>query len=46
MRPSDTDSGGELYECFECGRRVEDPETKKCEDCSGQLRNLGKPRDL
>ncbi|MXR50955.1 rubrerythrin-like domain-containing protein [Halovenus sp. WSH3] len=46
MRPADTAPEGELYECFDCGRRVEDPETARCEGCGGRLRNLGKPRDL
>ena len=46
MRPADTESSVELYECFECGSRVEDPGTPKCEDCGGELRHLGRPRDL
>ncbi|WP_336326051.1 rubrerythrin-like domain-containing protein [Halovenus sp. HT40] len=46
MRPLDTEPEAELYECFDCGRRVEGPETKRCDGCGGQLRNLGKPRDL
>ncbi|WP_436901546.1 rubrerythrin-like domain-containing protein [Halovenus halobia] len=46
MRPTDTDSDVEVYECFDCGRRVEDPGTTECEECGGELHNLSKPRDL
>ncbi|MDZ7700805.1 MAG: rubrerythrin-like domain-containing protein [Halobacteriales archaeon] len=35
-----------LHECFTCGRRVRDPDTRECSSCGGQLRNLSRPRDL
>ncbi|MES3160429.1 MAG: rubrerythrin-like domain-containing protein [Halorubrum sp.] len=43
MRPNCTDDGEELYECFECGTRSEAP--GRCE-CGGELRHLGRSRDL
>jgi rRNA maturation endonuclease Nob1 len=46
MRPNQTEEGGDLYECFDCGKRFEDPETTMCDDCGGALRNLGRSRDL
>jgi DNA-directed RNA polymerase subunit RPC12/RpoP len=46
MRPGDTDNGEQIYECFECGRRATQQENRKCPRCSGELRHLGRPRDL
>lgn len=46
MRPSDTDTGEELYECFDCGRRMSDADSRVCEYCGGKIRHLGRPRDL
>lgn len=46
MRPSKSIEGKELYECFECGARVKQPETRVCETCGGKLQNIGQSRDL
>ncbi|WP_152421915.1 rubrerythrin-like domain-containing protein [Halorubrum saccharovorum] len=43
MRPESEHTGRELYECFECGERYERGGT--CE-CGGELRHLGRSRDL
>ncbi|MFC7187456.1 rubrerythrin-like domain-containing protein [Halorubrum yunnanense] len=43
MRPESDSHGRELYECFECGARMESGGT--C-DCGGELRHLGRSRDL
>jgi|AntRauTorcE11897_2_1112592.scaffolds.fasta_scaffold00007_16 hypothetical protein len=43
MRPQSEIDGQELYECFECGERTESG--GMCE-CGGQLRHLGRSRDL
>lgn len=46
MRPSDTEKGTSIYECFECGRRLSEGESRECPHCGGDLRHLGRPRDL
>lgn len=46
MRPNDNQDGAELYECFDCGARLESAGGATCADCGGALRNLGVPRDL
>ncbi|PSP27136.1 hypothetical protein BRC65_07560 [Halobacteriales archaeon QH_2_65_14] len=46
MRPKDVESGKELYECLECGERVEAPETKVCDSCGSRMKHIGRPRDL
>jgi DNA-directed RNA polymerase subunit RPC12/RpoP len=46
MRPNESATGEEVYECFECGIRIEDPATGTCEECGSKLVNIGKARDL
>ena len=46
MRPSKAEKTVDVYECFDCGKRFENPETTMCSDCGGALRNLGRSRDL
>ncbi|QLD90958.1 rubrerythrin-like domain-containing protein [Natronomonas salina] len=46
MRPNNPEAGVELYECFDCGERTTDPPVPTCEHCGGDLRNLGRSRDL
>jgi rRNA maturation endonuclease Nob1 len=46
MRPNIFGGRTELYECFGCGRRTEAAETLSCSSCGGELRNLGRSRDL
>jgi DNA-directed RNA polymerase subunit RPC12/RpoP len=46
MRPADIDTGAELYECTDCGNRVQEPETRVCETCNSKLKNISRPRDL
>jgi len=46
MRPKDHENENELYECFVCGSRATDPERRTCGECGGNLRNIGRPRDL
>jgi rRNA maturation endonuclease Nob1 len=46
MRPRDIKNELELYECSNCGKRVESAETRVCRECGGTLLNLSKPRDL
>ncbi|WP_321169153.1 rubrerythrin-like domain-containing protein [Halorubrum sp. Eb13] len=43
MRPEYESDGQELYECFECGERTDSGGT--CE-CGGELKHLGRSRDL
>lgn len=46
MRPNTIESGGEVYECFECGNRIESPTGRVCGSCGGTLRNIARSRDL
>jgi len=46
MRPSVEADDAEEYECMHCGARVVDPDRLVCEECGGELRSLGKSRDL
>lgn len=46
MRPSDTELGETIYECFECGHRITQQEFRECPHCGGTLKHLGRPRDL
>lgn len=46
MRPNATTDDTELYECFDCGARVEAPDDRVCEGCGGRLRNITRSRDL
>ncbi|MUW15635.1 rubrerythrin-like domain-containing protein [Halorubrum sp. CBA1125] len=43
MRPNYDTNGQELYECLSCGARTDEGGT--CE-CGGELRHLGRSRDL
>lgn len=43
MRPQSEIERQELYECFECGARTDSGGT--CE-CGGDLKHLGRSRDL
>ncbi len=45
MRPSVDESVIELYECFKCGGRT-DTAIDGCDRCGGELRHLGRSRDL
>lgn len=46
MRPNNTEKSLEMYECFECGVRVEKVNPGTCEECGGELLHLGRSRDL
>lgn len=46
MRPEDIQNGTNVYECLECGTRIEAPDSEACADCGAELRRLGRPRDL
>ncbi|MEF8777673.1 MAG: rubrerythrin-like domain-containing protein [Natronomonas sp.] len=46
MRPNQIKNGINTYECFECGARVDDPDTRTCPGCGGELLHLGRSRDL
>lgn len=46
MRPTEPDYEEELYECFDCGERIDAPETRVCPDCGGELRHISRSRDL
>jgi hypothetical protein len=46
MRPNNAEVGIDMYECFDCGARAEDPDTEVCPDCGGELLHLGRSRDL
>jgi hypothetical protein len=35
--------GEPLFECVDCGRRVEEPDGRLC-TCGGYLQNIGVPR--
>ncbi|MFC6613543.1 rubrerythrin-like domain-containing protein [Halopenitus salinus] len=35
-----------MYECFECMGRTTDPDVRICPDCGGELRHIGRPRDV
>ncbi|WP_155118424.1 rubrerythrin-like domain-containing protein [Halorubrum sp. BV1] len=44
MRPECDTSGEKVYECFKCGSRCETGGA--CPACGGELRHLGRSRDL
>ncbi|MFB6354378.1 MAG: rubrerythrin-like domain-containing protein [Halobacteriales archaeon] len=46
MRPTPETETKELYECFDCGARIEAPQGRHCASCGGRLRHLGRSRDL
>jgi rRNA maturation endonuclease Nob1 len=46
MRPEPTDESVEMYECWDCGERVSEPDGRLCRECGGSLNNLGRGRDL
>ncbi|MEF8776976.1 MAG: rubrerythrin-like domain-containing protein [Haloarculaceae archaeon] len=46
MRPEISRTETKLYECFACGGRETAPDTRGCDRCGGELRNLGRERDL
>jgi ribosomal protein L37E len=46
MRPNTKRSVEELYECFDCGRRIDHAKTLACSACGGDLWNLSRSRDL
>jgi hypothetical protein len=46
MRPSGSDSEIDLYECTDCGKRVENPDSQMCDACGGEFINLSRARDL
>lgn len=46
MRLINIEHGVEVYECFECGCRVEKADPGTCEKCGGELLHLGRSRDL
>lgn len=45
MRPSVEVPDVSMYECPDCGARVTDVESDRC-DCGGELLNLNRSRDL
>jgi DNA-directed RNA polymerase subunit RPC12/RpoP len=46
MRPSDIQTGTNVYECFDCGARTEAPDGTRCAECGAELLRLGRSRDL
>ncbi|MFO7925693.1 rubrerythrin-like domain-containing protein [Natronomonas sp.] len=46
MRPNNTQTCFEVYECFYCGVRAEGINPGTCEECGGELLHLGRSRDL
>jgi rRNA maturation endonuclease Nob1 len=46
MRPNTIQIDTKIHECFECGRRIENPDGKACGECGGELRHLSRSRDL
>ena len=46
MRPNNSGNHIEVYECFECGSRITAPDARVCDACDGELRHIGKSRDL
>lgn len=46
MRPSTEVEAEDAFECLECGSRIDGPTTRTCDDCGGDLLNIGAERDL
>lgn len=46
MRPVEGKIETELHECYGCGNRVENPESRFCSLCGSELRNISRARDL
>lgn len=46
MRPSTDVDAIDTFECQECGSRIDDPATRSCDDCGGDLLSIGAERDL
>ncbi|PSP38893.1 hypothetical protein BRC63_07735 [Halobacteriales archaeon QH_10_70_21] len=46
MRPDDRTTGEKVHECFTCGARAEGSAAGTCPACGGELRHLGRSRDL
>ncbi|SEH51717.1 hypothetical protein SAMN05192561_10444 [Halopenitus malekzadehii] len=46
MRPETEINTDSVYECFDCLDRTVDPETPTCDDCGGDLWNIGRSRDM
>ncbi|MFW5918408.1 MAG: rubrerythrin-like domain-containing protein [Haloferacaceae archaeon] len=46
MRPNTNTIPSGLYECPQCGKRIDGPETRSCESCGGQLLHISRSRDL
>ncbi len=46
MRPKPETEIGPMYECFGCGKRTEDADTRVCTRCGSSMRNIGAARDL
>jgi rRNA maturation endonuclease Nob1 len=46
MRPDSDTKGEPVYECFGCGNRAENADTRVCDRCGSRMRNIGAGRDL
>jgi hypothetical protein len=46
MRPSKEHEDASVYECADCGERTNEPDTRLCGECGGELIDLGLSRDL
>lgn len=46
MRPNTDPETSNEFECVGCGRRVEAPASRRCNECEGRLLNVGSERDL
>lgn len=46
MRPEKTEEESKLHECYDCGARVHNPDQRFCTTCGGEMRNIGRARDL
>ncbi|MFB6171969.1 MAG: rubrerythrin-like domain-containing protein [Haloarculaceae archaeon] len=46
MRPYIDVEQSDVYECFDCVAQVAAPERRECAACGGELRHIGRSRDL
>jgi rRNA maturation endonuclease Nob1 len=46
MRPTIDNETESVYECVQCGARIEAADSRVCDECGGELLNLSRERDL
>ena len=46
-KPTPSDRDKRIYECLDCGHRIENPDDHptQCPKCGGELQNISVPRD-